>query len=409
MKNYTADTPINVFRPEVTSEVLREAVERLRPGNLLAPLSSSFVGYSKDWGIDQVYLIAHAALESAWGSSNFAVNRNNLFGYQAYTTDPQQAKVFNSKEECIQFIAKFVSVSYLNPKGKWYGGAPSLRGMNVHYATATHWGESIAKIMAQIDAQIDLILGGVPATPEVPVYESTRNITVTADNGANLRTSPDHTARNIVRAVVKGTSGQTVGFGIGTEVDGNNLWWKLKDGSWIWSGATNVVPTLPSDPTPSNPPANPVTGKTKEELEADLEIAKDTVNKLVDSLKKTKLDLEKSDANNTELATKLAKAQEGATNVLALQNVNTELSKKIELQELEKRELKKDLDNSIALAFEGWELIEIPAGIGAIAKLPLIALKLWFLIKGAVTSGYVVGWKKGAKIYTVSEDAGTPA
>ena len=42
--------------------------------------SEVFVTAAKETGLDPRYIAAHAALESGWGNSNFARNRNNYFG-----------------------------------------------------------------------------------------------------------------------------------------------------------------------------------------------------------------------------------------------------------------------------------------------------------------------------------------
>lgn len=46
-------------------------------------------------------MLGQAAIESARGTSNFAKNRNNYFGYQAYDSDPNKAKGYGTPEESI--------------------------------------------------------------------------------------------------------------------------------------------------------------------------------------------------------------------------------------------------------------------------------------------------------------------
>ena len=49
-------------------------------------------------GLDPRYLVAHAAWESGWGTSNFAKNRNNFFGIGAFNSDPNKALKFSKDE-----------------------------------------------------------------------------------------------------------------------------------------------------------------------------------------------------------------------------------------------------------------------------------------------------------------------
>ncbi|MGZ4164223.1 MAG: SH3 domain-containing protein, partial [Tumebacillaceae bacterium] len=63
---------------------------------------------------------------------------------------------------------------YLDASGQWYGGAPSLDGMNVHYASDPLWSEKIAGLMDSIRAYADAdykgkspaqVTGGTPTGP----------------------------------------------------------------------------------------------------------------------------------------------------------------------------------------------------------------------------------------------------
>ena len=92
------------------------------------------------------YFVAHAILESAWGASAIAQDKHNLFGFNADDRNPyQDATTFSSFDACIQYVAQFVAVNYLSPNGRYYHG-PTLRGMNVKYASDPNWATKIASI-----------------------------------------------------------------------------------------------------------------------------------------------------------------------------------------------------------------------------------------------------------------------
>lgn len=113
------------------------------------------------------YLVAHAIIESGWGTSPLAQDRNNLFGYEAYTSDPNAAASFRSIPYDINFQAWFVRNDYLKPEGAFYNRA-NLDGMNVDYATATSWASSIARVMSEI-ATYTPTLANQPVLPESSV------------------------------------------------------------------------------------------------------------------------------------------------------------------------------------------------------------------------------------------------
>jgi len=104
--------------------------------------------------INGLYLAAHAAWETGWGSSKIFKDKNNLFGYGAYDSSAyESAWTFSSPQHCIYFAAQQIKKDYLTPGGKYYNG-PTLVGMNVKYATDKNWANGIASIMRKI-AQYD--------------------------------------------------------------------------------------------------------------------------------------------------------------------------------------------------------------------------------------------------------------
>lgn len=122
-----------------------------------------FIEAEQAYGVNAQYLVAHAIIESAWGTSYFARARNNLFGYEAYTSNPNAAATFRSVEYDINFQAWFVRNLYLNPAGSFYNG-PNLNGMNVDYATDPYWANSIARVMSMI-APYSQSTGSQPLMP----------------------------------------------------------------------------------------------------------------------------------------------------------------------------------------------------------------------------------------------------
>lgn len=74
-----------------------------------------FLEASVETDLDPKYIVAHAALESDWGKSNIAQNKNNYFGIGAYNYDPRNcAKDFetNSFDSSIIEGAKWINENY---------------------------------------------------------------------------------------------------------------------------------------------------------------------------------------------------------------------------------------------------------------------------------------------------------
>ena len=96
------------------------------------------------------YLVAHAIEESAWGTSQIAQVKHNLFGFGADDAHPfQDAVSYPSFAACIDTVSAYIGANYLSPSGRYYHG-PTLRGMNVNYASDPSWAANIAAIAATI-------------------------------------------------------------------------------------------------------------------------------------------------------------------------------------------------------------------------------------------------------------------
>jgi beta-N-acetylglucosaminidase len=115
-------------------------------GTALANLGDAFMAAESNYRVSARYLLAHAIEESAFGTSRIAQDKHNLFGYGADDAHPyQDAYTFASFAACIDFVAHMVAQNYLSPSGPYYHG-PTLRGMNVTYASDPSWADNIARI-----------------------------------------------------------------------------------------------------------------------------------------------------------------------------------------------------------------------------------------------------------------------
>lgn len=109
-----------------------------------------FIQAAQESGLDPRYILAHAAVESGWGKSNIAKNKNNYFGIGAFDSSPySSAYTFDSGLAAgIIEGAKWIAENYYN--GSY--GQTTLRKMrwnngNHQYATDPEWDTKIAKIM----------------------------------------------------------------------------------------------------------------------------------------------------------------------------------------------------------------------------------------------------------------------
>ena len=143
-QHWTVDTVLT--RPSgVTAANLDAWVARKRSDSTLQHDGAYFVEAEKRFGVNAQYLLAHAIEESSWGTSQMARQKNNLYGFNAYDSNPGAATSFRNHQECILTVAEFVKKNYLTPGGRYYV-SPTLRGMNRHYASDPSWARNIAGI-----------------------------------------------------------------------------------------------------------------------------------------------------------------------------------------------------------------------------------------------------------------------
>ena len=151
--SYTIDVNLTQL-PSITGRQLDDAIRTIRSDSGLIGLGNDAVAIGQQLGINPVYIMAHAAWESAWGTSAIARDKNNLFGYGAYDSCPYScAHSYSSKAESVRVVMNAVKTNYLTAGGIYYHGQ-TLRGMNVRYATDPNWGNGIKNVMNSIAQRI---------------------------------------------------------------------------------------------------------------------------------------------------------------------------------------------------------------------------------------------------------------
>lgn len=122
--------------------------------NIFENNAEYFYYIEKQYNINGIFVAAVGIHESAWGTSKIALNKNNLFGYGAYDSNPYNgAYSFSNYAESIDLIARVFVKYYLNSKGtSIYGGetavgtyytSPTLTGVNKKYASDTNWANAV--------------------------------------------------------------------------------------------------------------------------------------------------------------------------------------------------------------------------------------------------------------------------
>lgn len=147
MTNYTADE-INLFinSKTVTTSKLRG-------------LGQAFIDNQNKYGVNALLALGVSINETAWGTSNYAINRNNLFGLNATDDNTNtNTSYYSSPEASIEeFCKNYISRGYADP-GEWRGCGGFLgnkkSGANVRYASDPYWSEKAVSFAFQLDYEI---------------------------------------------------------------------------------------------------------------------------------------------------------------------------------------------------------------------------------------------------------------
>ncbi|NLC54257.1 MAG: hypothetical protein GX769_00010 [Erysipelothrix sp.] len=126
-----------------------------------------FTQYGLQYGMNPLLVYAMAIHESGWGGSRIARTKNNLFGWNAYDSNPGDASLYPSVDIGIKDHMGFNLRGYMDVnfsksermqdsrfQGSHLGNKGS--GFNLKYASDPYWGLKIASLAFQIDASVGL-------------------------------------------------------------------------------------------------------------------------------------------------------------------------------------------------------------------------------------------------------------
>lgn len=126
------------------------------PSNsILRNKGQALIDVQNKYGVNAMMVLGVAMNESARGTSQIAISKNNIFGLNAVDSDTGNANSFVSVESCIKDFAKnWMSIGYMNPVDWRYNGSAlgnKFFGINVKYASDPFWGEKASSYCFNAD------------------------------------------------------------------------------------------------------------------------------------------------------------------------------------------------------------------------------------------------------------------
>jgi beta-N-acetylglucosaminidase len=121
-------------------------MDRILEDTGLSGLGQAYIDSENKHGSHALFMAAISILESAWGKSQLAKIKNNLFGFGAYDGNVSKAIRFSSKSQCIDYVSKYISEEYLQEDGKHFSGF-TIRDVGKKYSSNSAWAYEVAEIM----------------------------------------------------------------------------------------------------------------------------------------------------------------------------------------------------------------------------------------------------------------------
>ena len=119
------------------------------------------------YDLNALFILAHADVESAHGTSNYATTRNNLFGFNAVDSDPDLASAYSSQSVSVHDYADFLSKNYLYEGEQYWGGAATPHGVFVHYSSSHDTeAEEVVGIMNTLAEHVSAPTTNVPVSSD---------------------------------------------------------------------------------------------------------------------------------------------------------------------------------------------------------------------------------------------------
>lgn len=170
--NYTKEEIDSYFENVLGYNGKMKSINDTNTHSQLYQEGQSFITNQNKYGVNAIMMLSLAINESAYGQSEIAFSKNNLFGHAAYDDSPgESANQYKNVSDSIKVHASnFLSQGYLNPcdqsedgtyyetceyragnryNGGYFGDKNS--GLNVRYASDPYWGEKAAAYYRSFD------------------------------------------------------------------------------------------------------------------------------------------------------------------------------------------------------------------------------------------------------------------
>lgn len=239
LTNYSADDINNYLKKRGYTSKPTSYSTLTSSQSMLYNEGKSFIDSQNYYGTNALLTFSVAINESGWGRSNYAVNRNNLFGHNAVDSNPDDASRYSSIKEAIDTHNKvYVNWGYLDyPDFRYFGGhlGNKASGMNVKYASDAYWGEKAAANYYAFDKTMGM-------------KDYNKYTLGIKEGGFSINIRKDATTNSSIISALNNASYQTINMPViileeknGESLEGNSNWYRIQSDHLLNANRTRQI------------------------------------------------------------------------------------------------------------------------------------------------------------------------
>lgn len=149
-------------KSNINAMQLEEAINKIKQDNKLKGLGTAFIDAENKYNVNAIILASIACLESRYGTSKLAIEKNNLFGLDAplsATGTNNYGSGYKNKEECIDYAGHRIGKQYLelDSKASWRycEGKKDIYAVGAKWCEVKGWSDKVISIANRIKNNIN--------------------------------------------------------------------------------------------------------------------------------------------------------------------------------------------------------------------------------------------------------------
>ena len=150
------------IKSNINAMQLEEAINKIKGDNNLKGLGTAFINAENKYNVNAIILASIACLESAYGTSKLAIEKNNLFGLDAPLSasgTDSYGSGYKTKEECIDYAGHRIGKQYLelDSKATWRycEGKKDIHTVGNKWCEVKGWSDKVISIANRIEKNIN--------------------------------------------------------------------------------------------------------------------------------------------------------------------------------------------------------------------------------------------------------------